>query len=210
MNPFASGMKAQPWIRAGSPPWHLWGGSETVELFINPASPATEFPVQTVQLARVSYKRPDTFNCLLVAKMLSGPFAGAGDGFAVNVVFDLILGLGRANVILPAFQTLSWIWNTIADAPVNSPLYATTGRAVQAQTNVGGVVTRDREDPAQELVAQDIQCSARAQGGGNITGTVRLELSSFFAPVAHVRPDWYQDGETPIEAVFPGAEVGGK
>jgi len=209
-NPFAGTMRAQPWIRSGSPPWHLWGGSETVELAINPASPATEFPVQTVQLARVSYKRPDTFHCLLVAKMLSGPFAGAGDGFAVNVVFDLIVGLGRANVVLPSFQILSWVWNTGTEAPVGVPLYATSGRAIQSFTDVGGSTTLNRADPAQELVAQDIQCSARAQGGGNITGTVRLELSAFFAPVAHVRPDWYQDGDTPIEAVFPGAEVGGK
>lgn len=203
-----------PWSKAfvGSqvPPWHLWGGSETVTLNINPASPPDEFPEHTVQLARVSYKRPDSFNLLLVAKMLQGPNTGPGDGFAVNVVFDLIVGLGRANVILPRFQTLSWVWNTSAVAPLDRPLFATTGRAVQSLTTVGSVNTFNRETDAQQIVAQDIQCSARVQGGGNITATVVLEVSCFFAPVTHLRPDWYQDDGAPAHAVFAGGEVGGK
>jgi hypothetical protein len=52
--------------------------------------------------------------------------------------------------------------------------------------------------PVEWLPAQDIQCTVRA--GLQNVGTATVEVTSWFAPRSHVRPDWFNEqflgGET--------------
>lgn len=60
-----------------------------------------------------------------------------------------------------------------------------------------------------QIVAQDIQVNCRVialsgpPGTPNIGQTVTVEVSAMFAPIVHVRPEWFKGGS------FPGAEDGG-
>jgi hypothetical protein len=58
--------------------------------------------------------------------------------------------------------------------------------------------------PIEWLPAQDIQCYARASLGP--VGTADIEVSAWFAPRSHVRPDWFRETD---ESRFRGGEVDG-
>ena len=78
-------------------------------------------------------------------------------------------------------------------------------------------VAPDVEPPnlIDEIVAQDIQLNVRAALSSPVTPRtnnkrVVLDVGAQWAPKTHVRPDWYQLDGTPLEAQFPGGEVGGR
>lgn len=198
-SPFAT--RQIPWP-PGPPPWHLWGGQETLAVSslggINPPA------VSSVQLTRVSYKRPDTFQWLFFARLISGPAAGLAEQGAIVVNFDVTVGLGRTSVTIPGFENFSWVWGPSAGIPLSVVLYSTTG--IGPNRNFGAVTPV--ANLIDELVAQDIQVNARVQNNSNFVSNVQLEVASFFAPTTHVRPDWYSE-MLPEEAAFAGAELGG-
>jgi hypothetical protein len=155
------------------PPWHMWGTSQTLAL----DGALAEFKSQ--QLVKVNYARPENWRFLFAAQ-LDSVLVG---GDTLDVLVDLIVGLGRSFVSLPVF------WTHHFAGPANP-----------------GLIVWDTKDtsPAlnQLIVAQDIQCSARLRGSFNPALTKRLTISAFFCPNVHIRPEWFA-------GQFRGNEDGG-
>lgn len=212
-SPFATAQGQQPWLRQTDPPWKMWGNEQTVTL-LNVAGNTTA-PLKQ-QLLRVSYKRPETWHWLFSATLLQGPQALGGFGAALFVSFDLTVGIGRTAITIPGFELFGFQWLGPLLAPVNTQIWSTQSRApnrVFATPNPAAPV----DSIVDQIVAQDIQLgvSVSAGGTGGLVGDYSVLVAAQFAPKSHIRPDWYlpdaPDGTpAPIEAVFPGDEVGGR
>lgn len=180
-------------------PWQMWGTSET-----RTQNTGTLASVgQTQQLARVNYKRPESWNFFFRIAVKS--FGTAAIDWDLTFNFDLILGVGRSSVILPEFETYRFV-NPGAALPslpivaystqVNSPnrFQSTSNPAINANPGL-----------IDYFVAEDIQCQLTTRfldsGGGN---PVTYEATAYFAPRVHVRPEWWSEGEQ-----FRGKETGG-
>jgi hypothetical protein len=201
-----------PWAREGLPPWHMWGNSETFGP-MGAFSPDS-VPILGRQLVRVSYKRPETWRWVFAARLIEAPSAGALGTYEMTIDFDVTIGLGRSSVTLPNFDRLKWTWTGTGNAPVGYPLWSTRTLSPPTEYSfVDGAPVADQTGrEIDDLVAQDIQVSCRVQfvaldepEGGQAT----LEVSGYFAPKTHIRPDWLQL-DVPVESQFPGGEVGGK
>lgn len=189
---------------SSTPPWHLWGTSETVTVSIGGAGP-TDVPVNaTSQLAKVSYGRPETWHWLFVARLVSAPAAGALDVGLVMVDFNLIVGLARTSTNLDDFEQFSFRW---ANAPApTAPIYST--RVVAPVRSQVPPLSTD-QNLIDQIVAQEIQCNARVEIASNYTSIARVEVAAFFAPNTHVRPDWMRyDAE--LDEQFTGGEIGAR
>lgn len=200
----------QPWLRPALEPWHMWGTTQVVEQ--GPIDPVPGITGQSNTLARIIYKRPETWHWVFAARLLRAQTVGVGDTVNIYIFFDLIVGVGRSNIRLPAFSTLEISYDgPPSAAPLNEQVWTTRGTAITAYRRIGGVVTVDNHDVT-EITAQDITCSARIEarmgGGVPITSPVQMELSAHFAPKTHIRPDWSLAG--PPEVKFEGAEIAGR
>lgn len=230
---FQAANPGMPWLRAGQPPWHMWGNSQVIDLPVDDIStPARTFTPS--QLVKISYKRPETWHWLFAARLISGPSAPTFKTF-VTIDFELIVGIGRSSVVITRqfavsggpgdtgsrpFETLRFAWGPTGTFPLNAFLYTTQVLApnrvydTDAATNQTGNAVPPAESASviDQIVAQDIQvqakCNARAEPLSPAIGqTVRVEVSAMFAPKVHMRPDWYL--QAPDEAVFAGGETGG-
>ena len=209
---YQPGGAGQPWLRSPLPPWHLWGNTER-QVIIPAGGGAVPLIATTVQLIKVSYKRPESWRWVFSAKLLEGPATtGVGQHVSVTVHWDLTIGVGRAAIQLPDFDVFSFAWDDGQAFPRDRQIWA-------MQTNSPG---RTFVAPATSTVpglldsfsAQDVQLSARVivqelglPAPGNFQ-PVTVELSAQVSPSTHVRPDWYQEHQPP-EVNFSGAEVGG-
>ena len=182
--------------RKGPPPWHLWGDTKTVSV---PMSLLT-IDYATQQLAKVSYGRPETWDFMFAARIVNiQPAIGAGQ---VDVYFDVTIGVGRSHLEMPGFEHFIWQW-TVAPDPLNVVKYSAevygpdrTDIAIPPATTIPANVIS-------EITAQDIQVQARASFTGPPGGFVAtVEVTSFWAPRSHIRPEWWK-GE------FPGGEDNG-
>ena len=200
-SPFSQSMQAPPSFFGGAPPWHLWGGSTTITANFNSVNDRAN----TQQIVKVSYKRPETWHWLFVARLISGPpgpFPGPGNS-QVSIVFNLTCGVGRSVVQLFSFEAFDMRW--AAAVPVGETLFSVQ---VLARNRI------DTSDPTliqpnviNQIVASDIQLDATVT---NVFGPepAVVEVSAFFSPKTHVRPDWFVDG--PPDARFAGGEVAGR
>lgn len=196
-------------VAAPTPPWHLWGSSVQLTAAVTAGNAVGQ---ASDQLAKVDYRRPETWSFWFGAKMINGnPILSTG--VLVQVWIDVIVGVGRSQFdtrqpdaigfgLFPGRSFCSFAWDiplgpgtNILDQPAK---YATSG---------GGVVLDDRDTtivPRVEWIpAQSIQCNARLA----ITTVanpqeVTVEVSGYFAPRTHVRPDWFLE-------TFGGQETGG-
>ena len=136
----------------------------------------------TPQLARVDYGRPETWSFFFYA-YLQESVGGDGAG-NYGVTFDLFIGSGRSTVSIPGFCTM-----LIPQGDAGDP------RGRRFTKSVVGPVYNDT-DPApiiDDFVAQSINCTARVQcQGGLIDMSGTLVVSAFFAPRAHIRPEWFR------------------
>lgn len=180
------------------PPWHLWGGSEVVTF--------SEGNAQTRQLAKVAYKRPETWHFFLYARPTSLPGFSPGDDVRVTVDFDLTIGVGRNTVLMNNVER--FVWHITSGASSGLPKYATS--LLGPVRNELTPVVADL-NYITELTASDIQIQAQmsliAVGGPN-PASATVEVAAFFAPKSHVRPDWFRDG--PEATQYLGGEVEGK
>lgn len=195
---------------SGQPPWHLWGNTQTFTIpgFTIQAGDAsdTQTPPLGGQLCRVPYRRPDTFHFLLSAQLVAGPDipANLNETAIVRVDFDLIVGIGRSSIVLPAFDEQKFQWTSLP-APLDSRTFVTS--VIGRHSIVDG-------DPADltvvdEITAQDIQLSCRVSLEYTRTSSdVPLDIpdtvvivSAQFAPKTHIRPEWELE-------YFPGDEQG--
>ena len=189
-------------------PWHLWGGSQIVELeqVVAGGSPST-----TVQLAKVGYKRPETFAFWLGARLIGGTPVPAGPDEVIFCRFNIYVGVGRTTFITkdPTNQGfVRFLWSVPAlvnpgVGNINNTKYTTRVRTPWLE---------DTDHTTFELidhvVAEDIQCDAQigffSAPVGNV---VQVEVTAMFAPWNHIRPDWYTDD--PNVDPFKGGELAG-
>jgi len=175
--------------RKGPPPWHLWG--DTKNVIVENSSGVTVNYV-TQQLAKVSYGRPETWDFMFAARIINfEPDDTAGE---IDVAFDVTIGVGRSHLEMPGFETFMWTW-TSAPSPLNQVKYS---------AEVYGPVRTDIPIPPattipsnviSEITAQDIQVQARVAytGGTIVPKRATVEVTAFFAPRSHIRPEWFQD-----------------
>jgi hypothetical protein len=188
------------------PPWHMWGSEQIVTL-----DPSAGGFQNTQQVAKISYRRPETWRFLLTGRLegLAPTVATVQDVYAQ---FDLAVGIGRSvydtqkseSVVTPpqfnCFAQFYWaVPPTIMPGAQNwNRKYLTCVRAPP----------HDDSDQTDRLlidhfVAQDIQCRVRCILTAGEPGVqVRVAVGAYFAPNVHVRPDW-SSGQ------FRGAETGG-
>lgn len=201
-SPFSQSMQAPPSFFGGSPPWHLWGGSQTITA--NFAS--VNDRAATQQIVKVSYRRPETWHWMFVARLISGPpgpFPGPGNSI-VDILFNLTVGVGRTSVQLGAFEAFTMIWPGVP--PVGTEILYST--QVLARNRIdSNDPTRIKPNVIDQIVASDIQLDATVVNNFGPEPAV-VEVSAFFAPKTHIRPDWFVDG--PPDTRFPGGEVGGR
>jgi hypothetical protein len=213
---FTAGGVGQPWLRSGIPPWHMWGSSQSIAL--NAYFSDTP-PVSTPgQIVKVAYKRPETWHFLLGARIIDAP-AMINNDAAITINFDVVTGIGRSQQQMPTFMSLNWKWISGTATPVQAPttiIWTTRARSPATGYILSGGLFIP--DPAtirdvNDIVGQDIQVTCRADlymrgvNEGDRT-TANVEVSAFFAPKTHVRPDWYLTA--PPEVLFGGDEIAGK
>lgn len=196
------------------PPWHMWGNGETVT--VSDAVGAAVTPRTSQQIARVNYKRPETWSFWIGARLTGGAEnLGVGDGL-IRLIVDIIPGVGRASfltaqnqsplvAIRPAFVDFHWVVPA-GDRPgasIDNVKYTTT--AITPPLD-------DRDDTTTRTVewfpAQDIQCEATLIKIAADIAEVTAEVHAYFAPRSHVRPDWFR--RAPATEQFLGDETGGK
>lgn len=177
-------------------PWSMWGQAEIVPLSgaVSRASP---------QLAKVSFKRPETWSFLLYAQILGGTSPGN-----IVVDFDLQLGLGLVTLQLPTFLHMQFSGPIAATNPITKWVQSVNA---PAPNDAVAAVT----PLIDKITAQDIQCSARLSSPDPAAAGIFVRVGAFFAPLSHVRPDWYRTTlddphhKATDEAKFQGAEIGG-
>lgn len=208
--PFSKSMQALPAFFGGTPPWHLWGNTERFGPF-GSFSPGS---VQGIgrQLVRVSFKRPETWRWMFAAKLMSAPSAGVAGSYQLSIDFDVTIGVGRSSFTMPGFDRLQWVWTGVGDGPTSFPIWVASAVSPPANYSFanGLPVANQTGRIIDRIVAQDIQVMCRVQFVAidePIGGQAELEVSAYFSPATHVRPDWLRDA--PEEARFGGNEIGG-
>ena len=185
-------------------PWHMWGTSQVVTV-VNDAR-----WVNTVQLAKINYKRPENWRFFLAGRVIGGTITTSTQT-ELYAEFNVMLGVGRS-----VFNTEKERTNPPATFNPFALMHWTIPLGLQPGiqnwnrkylTEVRAPPLDDTDQTVRELIdhlpAQDIQCQARVRISQSDPGaTFQVEVSSFFAPNVHLRPDWYK-------RQFPGAEEGG-
>lgn len=178
---------------SGLPPWHMWGNH--TKLSTTQGFGGGFGGSFNVQLAKINFKRPDTWSFFFGAKLIDGD-ASASE-IHVRVTINVIVGLGRTNFdtrrtaeatgFQLGFCTFDWVvplgtvpgqqpGNTKYTTRVTSPLLDDTDTASAQQV--------------EWIPASDIQCFADMRFISG-TGAASAEVHSYFAPRSHMRPDWF-------------------
>lgn len=194
------------WASSQEPPWHLWGQQEHVVVAVTGDDSSATF-AKSPQLARVTYRRPETWHWLFGVQVIKSEDASL-ELTELDVEFDLFVGLGRTLVELIAFERFHIEWDGLAP---NTQLYSTQVIAPSRRITIDPPLVPDPANLIDQIVAENINCSARLRLKQNppIEPPQRATVivSAMFAPKNHVRPDWFLPN---VKAAFPGAETGGK
>jgi hypothetical protein len=191
-------------------PWHMWGNSQVLTATLGVTGPPV---VASNQLAKVSYKRPDTWRFVLFGRLVGGDVATIGDT-EVWALFDIALGVGRS-VLQTRKESLATVLGFNAfcrmhwTVPVGTNVGAQNNNIKYCSQVLGPPLDDDvpaTRETIEQIVAQDIQCDVRLVIASVDPIAVTAELGAFFAPNAHVRPDWFQEV---VARRFRGAETGG-
>lgn len=192
-------------------PWHMWGTTVQMSPVYRPAAAPQEQIQASQQILRINYKRPDTWSFWLGAKIVGGTISAVATN--VRCLVHLNIGLGRSSFETKqdpydigqfGFHVFNWVIGPGAQpgSTNNNTKYTTVVRSPPNQDDMPPDDTRFLID---RFPAQDIQCWADASVMAADVGTrIDLEVSAYFAPMTHVRPDWFNE-----ENQFPGAETGG-
>lgn len=162
----------------GVKPWHLWGSNATVNILANGATPLS---YSSQQLARIDYKRPDTWRFFFAATLLDiqGPVLA---GALVTVDFAVSFGVGRSMKTIENFVHFSF------DPPFVLPVNKWAGSSIEPSRTplaTQQIIT--------EIPAESIQCNAKVllQAGSAADYTAVVAVDAFFSPIQHIRPDWF-------------------
>lgn len=197
------------------PPWHMWGGQVNWNLQAQNAATALSSTSLANQIARVNYKRPETWAFWFSARILDHTVQT--EGKSVAVLFDVVPGIGRAsfdtNTIAPtgatkpAFCTMRWIINPGSRVGPNQRKYTTQVRGPVLDENLPVTHPDANGMLIDRIVAEDLQVLATLvvdsfDAGPGIINRLIVEAQAFFAPLSHIRPDWFNEQ-------FLGGETGG-
>jgi hypothetical protein len=178
-------------------PWHMWGNAVTFKLV-----PPGLQNIQSAQLARVEYKRPETWKFMLYARLLRTNVAALPAN--VLVTFNVFTGVGRANLPINGnpFEAYNFTIGATGEQggyPVKYSTEVLGPLRVDGNVNSGSICN--------VIVGQDIQvgCSALLNSAGP-PDEAQIEIGCLLAPQSHVRADWFN---TPQNR-FLGEESGGR
>jgi hypothetical protein len=176
----------------------MWGTSVAI-VGSHSLAAARNFPTQ--QLARIDYARPETWSFFFWAQI--NTYVGLG-GSKCDVFFDLNLGLGRSTIQMPSFE--HFVFENAGTPPApGTTIYSTQ---VAGPTRFAGDTTPNVID---DFCAQSINVNARlvlAIGAG-ASIDVNIQCYAGFAPLNHVRPEWFMDADPTNRNKFRGGENGG-
>lgn len=179
----------------GIPPWLMWGSTQNLNL----ANSGGTMPgVGSSQLARIDYARPDSWNFFFAAQVLNA-VQSSPPGHTANLFlsFDLTIGLGRSTITIPGFENYVIALDSTTNLNVGKMFYSTEvqGPPRIALDTVPNLI--------RQITTQSINLQVSANLGSTGVWDVDVALSAFFAPVNHIRPEWFKDG------TFNGGENGG-
>lgn len=196
-------------------PWHLWGGSATVEVVSGAVGPL--LTVAPSQLCRIDYKRPESWRFFFWGYIVGGDTNFGAKPSWVNALFDVMVGVGR-----DAFDTQKdtlgtrATYNSFANFAWNVPVGTIPGQQNWNRKYLSRVPSPPYDDSnlatssrdIELLVAESISCRVRVVFADGDPGIhIQVRVGAFFAPNVHVRPDWFATDETIPQ--FPGNEAGG-
>ena len=212
----------QPFLEP-NPPWHMWGNA--AELRIDSTGLDPDVPASvSVQVARVAYKRPETWSFWFGAR-LRGNQPYVGPAF-VAVMFEVAIGIGRSNFLtgpspVPNIFPLPSPFDKVPFCKFVFSVPVTQTGAEQPFKWTSVVPTPRMDDRSPEgdesfgqidhIAAQDIQCNATLIVLPITVPSAQLyevEAHAYFAPRSHVRPDWFE--QNPRVSAPPGLKYRGK
>lgn len=189
----------------GYPPWHMWGSSQLVT--IADVSDGTRFQTSQ-QLARINYARPETWSFFFAAELLQVPEPVAGN-LLVIVQFELMIGVGRGMIKVSATENgnnngfVRFVWRYASGATPAMPAqmkWTTTARTPPLDEGL----TTPLSEEVTSFPAQDIQVNVSAvavtAGGVVALPQTQLNVHSYFAPLSHIRPEWFSAEGTQFRA----------
>lgn len=182
---------AAPKRASGIPPWHMWGSQGSATL-ISTGAPSDN--AKTVQLARVHYKRPETWTFLFFVTVINAPGAVAGP-WDFRVQFELTVGVGRGVIALPmapfVFSSANMALLDLNGIPQRR--FCTSLQLPPLDDSANPLLPNNGPGVFDRFPAQDIQCGARYfYTGGPAVNSVTAEAGSFFSPRTHIRPEWFK------------------
>lgn len=203
-----------PQGEGGQLPWTLWGTTINMQQ----SAIAAAQPVVSSQLSRIAYKRPTSWAFWFGAEIIDGEPSTIGGSLQVTVDIDIITGVGRSMFDtkqaisgLPAGGTPTQV--SFAQFFWRVPATVEPTRTRKKWTTHGRTPLLNDDDPlsaqiVENIVAQDIQCQAKLSVQGAALGSAKVAVTALFAPIVHVRPDWYvMQNEAKM---FRGGETDGK
>lgn len=180
-------------------PWHMWGNSQrlTAEAPAGTGAGTILFP-EPRQLAKVTYRRPETWSFLFFARLLPGLVSDVD--IQVIVEFNLILGIGRtmfdtAGLFGTDRAFAQFRWNILAGVTPGVPDPRPKWTSSTQSPTLDEVTGTGTEETIRWFPSEDIQCLGRGAivlgGVTAVDNRVVVEMGAWFAPRTHVRPDWF-------------------
>jgi hypothetical protein len=199
-------------------PWHMWGNTIRVSLpLVAPPAPRTIGSVENVQVAKVEYRRPETWSFFLAGRIINGVTSDVDRILIAQL--NLYLGVGRsiflAKGLLPsagvgqqAFVSFRWDIpaGTVPTETTNASRWTTSVTSPALDDSVATSTHEIRWFPS-ENIQVDASAQLTVANGSLLDNSIDIELTAYFAPRTHVRPDWFSDDDSVPQ--FPGGEVKG-
>ncbi len=146
------------------------------------------------QLVQIDYKRPETWKFWISGVLTSA--TNIDPGTFLNIDIDLTIGLGRSTVAIPSFSRLTW-GPGVASIQPNVIRQCSTVEFPKENT------VRVSNNVVDSLVFQNLQAESRAAFVESAaTARASVQLTMFWAPEVHIRPEWFLQH-------FPGGETTG-
>lgn len=182
---------------AKNPPWLMWGNRQTlkVPLVVGASN------IQSSQLIKIAYGRPETWRFLFSALVVSVPYdpVTAHPIVQLTIDFNVQTGIGRDTEQLiflpgtiPGSEQPGFLRFVIAGAPI-----LPNARKWAMQTDgpvLSDTVVNPPLNPTELIIGQDIQINVRVQSSCSqkFNDPLILEIAGQLSPNVHLRPEWFK------------------